>query len=266
MRAFLYLIVLIIYSNLPLSQTKYVNRNDFEEAFEKFSVKGSFLLYDNSNDKFITFDSTRCGERFIPASTFKIFNSLVGLETGLIPDTNYVFKWDGIKRNVVQWNRDLKLRPAFQYSCVPCYQSLARKIGEERMQYYITKNKYGNMDIGGGIDKFWLTGNLRMSQIEQIEFLKNLYFDKLDFSKRSMETVKNIMLVINKPEYKLGVKTGWSIIDGVEYGWYVGYIVKNKKVYFFVTNIECSDLNNEKFGKARTEITNNILKKLSLLD
>jgi beta-lactamase class D len=258
--------ILIFYFYLSQAQTKYINNSDFAKVFDEFNVKGSFLLYDNSNDKFILYDSIRCSQRFIPASTFKIFNSLAGLETGLIPDTNFIFKWDGIKRDVIQWNRDLKLRLAFQYSCVPCYQSLARKIGEERMQNYLIKENYGNMDIGGKIDRFWLTGSLRISQFEQIEFLKKLYFDELGFSKKSMDIVKSIMLEVDKPGYKFGAKTGWSIIEGVDYGWYVGYIIKNKHVYFLAANIECSDRNNEKFGEARKFITEKFLEKLNLLE
>ena len=73
------------------------------------------------------------------------------------PDKD-VFKWDGVKRA----NRGLEQGPhaalAIAVSAFPVYQEIARRIGEERMQKYVDLFDYGNRNIGGGIDQFWVTG------------------------------------------------------------------------------------------------------------
>lgn len=260
-----FLFTTLLFIQITFCQSKYIVKNDLDTVFNNFNVKGSFLIYDLNNDDYILIDSARCLQQFIPASTFKIFNSLVGFETGLISDSNFIFKWDGNKRNIESWNHDLKLRLAFQYSCVPCYQSLAKKIGQKRMQYYVDKENYGNRNIGGGIDQFWLTGDLRISQFEQIKLLKDLYNDKLSFSKRNMEMVKHIMISERNPEYILHSKTGWGIINGINYGWLVGYIEKQNNVYFFALNIESENPGNN-FAENRFLITKEFFRTLNIIN
>ena len=262
MRFFL-LFLLLIASILP--QEKIETKNNLKNFFDDFHVKGSFLLYNLQEDSYTGYNIERCRERFLPASTFKIFNSLVGIETGIIPDSNFVFHWDSTKYQVNNWNQDLILRKAFQYSCVPCYQALARKIGMERMKFYIEKEHYGNEVLTGPIDFFWLNATLKISQFEQIKFLKKLYKEELGFSHTAMQLVKYIMIVENKSGYKLSAKTGWGIsTNELNIGWYVGYLEKDDNVYFFATNIE-SDNPDENFGDARIEITKLILRHMRLL-
>lgn len=238
--------------------------NDFSKYFEEYNVKGSFLLYDMNKDKYLYFDSARCNTRFIPASTFKIFNSLVSLETGVIADENEVIKWDGIKRSIESWNQDLNMRLAIKYSAVWFYQELARRVGQELMQHYIDTVGYGNRDISGGIDRFWLDGGLRISQFEQIEFLKKLYNNSLPFSQRTMNIVKDIMLNEDTPGYRLRAKTGWGDVNNINYGWWVGWVEKNDNAYFFAVNIE-SEEPTDNFIRGRIEITKKILKELNIL-
>lgn len=256
-------ILLLTASIFP--QDKIENKKDLKKIFDYYNVNGSFLFYNLNEDSYISYNVERCRERFLPASTFKIFNSLAGIETGIIPDSNFVFYWDSTKYQVNNWNQDLILRKAFQYSCVPCYQALARKIGIDKMKFYITREHYGNEVLTGPIDYFWLNGTLKISQFEQIEFLKKLYFETLEFSHKTMLLVKNIMLAENKPGYKLRAKTGWGTEkNGLNIGWYVGYLEKDNNVYFFATNIE-SDNPGKEFGNARIVITKQILRKLRLL-
>lgn len=245
-------------------------RPDFKKYFDKYNLNGAFVLYDSNNRKFVRYNSERAKQPLIPASTFKIANSLVGLETGIIPDENFVFKWDGKKRLLAGWEKDFDLKSAFQASCVPCYQELARKIGAERMQKYLNKLKYGNRNISGGIDQFWLTGGLRISPDEEVNFLRKLYAEKLPISKRSQQIVKQIMLQETTPSYKIYGKTGWQadVLDNplgkYSIGWYVGYLEQNGNVYFFATNVE-TDKTQENFASSRTEITKKILKELKLM-
>ena len=117
---------------------------DYATHFDQYDVKGSMVIYDLKSNRTFYYDKERTQKRFSPASTFKIFNSLVGLETGVIPDTSYVIPWDSVKRgNYAPWNRSNSLKSAFKYSVVWYYQELARRVGEERMEKYITANGYG---------------------------------------------------------------------------------------------------------------------------
>lgn len=238
-------------------------RTDFKKYFDEYGHNGCFVLYDLNKDQYIKFNPERCTEQFIPASTFKIFNSLVGLETGAVKDENEIMKWDGEKRFYDAWNQDLNMNDAFKYSAVWFYQELARRVGEEKMQHYININHYGNEDISGGIDKFWLDGGIRISADEQIEFLKRIYKNEVKFSQRSIDILKRIMIYDQNDNYILRAKTGWAIRVKDQVGWFVGYVEKNDNVYFFALNVESK--NPEEGFVSRKEITFKILKELGVL-
>lgn len=238
-------------------------RTDFKKYFDEYGHNGCFVLYDLNKDQYIKFNPERCTEQFIPASTFKIFNSLVGLETGAVKDENEIMKWDGEKRFYDAWNQDLNMNDAFKYSAVWFYQELARRVGEEKMQHYININHYGNEDISGGIDRFWLDGGIRISANEQIEFLKRIYKNEVKFSQRSIDILKRIMIYDQNDNYILRAKTGWAIRVKDQVGWFVGYVEKNDNVYFFALNVESK--NPEEGFVSRKEITFKILKELGVL-
>lgn len=240
-------------------------RNELKKYFDEFHVQGSFVLYDLSSDKYIFCNQEQFKKPFIPASTFKICNSLVGLETGVVKDENFVMKWDGVVRPVVEWNNDQDMKTAFRMSTVWYYQELARRVGGKRMKYWLDKANYGNADTSGGIDSFWLTGGLRITPEQQIGFLRRLYANDLPFTQRAMDIVKKIMIVRDTIDLTLRAKTGWSSQDGQDIGWYVGYLQVKKDVYFFATCIQCANPENPDFARARIEITLRILKELRLL-
>jgi beta-lactamase class D len=250
---------------VSVAQSVWEVRQEFGELFKKFGVAGSFLLYDLKLDKYIAYDSTRCTIGFPPASTFKIFNSLVALETGVAPDEHFVLKWDSVDKGRPSWNQDQDMATAIKNSTVWYYQELARRIGEKRMKEWITKEHYGNMDISGGIDKFWLEGGMRISQHDQIDFLRRLYVGTLHFSKRSMDIVKRIIILKDTTTYTLRGKTGWAQREGTNIGWLVGYLEQNNNTYFYAINIEAPEPAPSSFAASRREITEAILRGLGLL-
>jgi len=233
-------------------------RPELKSNFQGFT--GAFVLYDLNLKRYIRYNPERCAERFIPASTFKIMNSLIGLETGIIPDADYVIKWDGTKYDIPAWNQDHTLRTAIQNSVVWYYQELARRVGEKKMQEYVDAAHYGNQDISGKIDTFWLEGGLRISAEEQVEFLKRLYKGELPFSQRSMNIVKEILVLEKTETSQLSGKTGSAQRVSPPASWFVGYLETKGNVYFFATNIEGLDGTGD---KAR-EIAQNILHDLGL--
>lgn len=239
-------------------------RPDFEHYFQKFNLVGSFTLYDYKASKYIRYNPQRSAQRFIPASTFKIMNSLVGLETGVVTDENFVIKWDGTQFPYSTWNHDQTLQSAITNSVVWYYQEVAQRVGRERMQHYIDAVGYGNQDISGSIDSFWLNGPLRISAEEQINFLVRLYKGDLPFSERTMEIVKKILVIEKTNDYTIRAKTGSGIKVIPPVGWWVGYVEENNNVYFFATTVE-SPRPDDVLTDAKINITRSILKDLGLL-
>ena len=238
---------------------------NFKRHFDNLALNGSIVVYDLNRDKLYQHNRDRNDTAFLPASTYKIPNSLIALETGVIKDDVAILTWDGIERGfngspVEVWNQDLNLRLAFKYSAVWFYQVLARRIGHQRMQDFVNQIEYGNQNIGKqeDIDRFWLEGELRITPKQQIDFLRRLSNNDLPFSPRNIDLVKDIATAEQTPDYVLRGKTGATS----EIGWYVGYLEQNDNVYFFATNLA---LNSENALAARIEVTRMCLQDLGLL-
>jgi beta-lactamase class D len=243
----------------PVSEVK----PELEKYFEGF--KGAFVLYDLNGNHYIRYNPERCAERFIPASTYKIMNSLIGLETGVIPDEKFVIKWDGTQYAIPAWNQDHTLKTAIENSVVWYYQELARRVGKERMQKFVNAVDYGNKDISEDIDTFWLEGGLRISANEQVAFLRRLYQNDLPFSARSVKIVKEILVLEKNDSYKLSGKTGSGQRLIPHEGWFVGYLETKGNVYFFATNIETSNPDGLANGESARRISLNIFQGLVLI-
>lgn len=244
--------------------TTVVETPDLGRHFKKLGLEGSILIYDSKNNRTYEHNPQRNTKAFTPASTFKIFNAMVALETGVIPDDVAVLTWDGIHREIAAWNHDTNLRQAFKDSTVWFYQVLARKAGHERMQQWIDKVGYGNRQIGTAedIDRFWLQGPLKITSKATVEFLQRLHRGELPFKKRTMDLVKDIMVREQTPDYTLRGKTGLLSSTEPNIGWFIGYLEQNNNVYFFATNI---DMRKAEDVPARIEIVRLSLKDLGLL-
>ena len=203
---------------------------------------GSFVLYDPQEDRWKAVHADRAEQALIPASTFKIMNALIALETGVLADEHSVIPWDSVVRPRTELNRDLTLADAFALSAVPHFQYLARTIGAERMQRYLDLVGYGNRDISGGIDQFWLTGGLRISPLQQVEFLIRLQRRQLPFATRAMGTVIRIMERQRTEQYILRGKTGWAEVpEKHNVGWFVGWVERGDRLLFFASVIEANN-------------------------
>lgn len=210
--------------------------------FAEVGTEGTFVAFKPENYLVIASDKVRSGQGQLPASTFKIPNSIIALETGVVADPDKdIFKWDGVKRPIEAWNKDHTLRSAIAASAVPVYQEIARRIGAERMQRYVNLLEYGNRNIGGGIDQFWLTGDLRIDPVQQIDFLERLRRGGLAVSQRSQQLTREILSVEKAGEAVIRYKTG---LLGAErgkpsLGWVVGWAEKGKDVTVFAMNMDC---------------------------
>ena len=240
---------------------------DLGDAFTDAGTAGTFALFDPSDGgRIVVTDRERAEATFLPASTFKIPNALIALETGVVADADgTMFPWDKAVRDFDAWNQDHTLRTAFKASAVPVFQDIARKIGPERMQQYVNAFDYGNRDIGGApIDTFWLNGNLRISALQQIDFLQRLYRGELQVSKQNQEIVRDIMYLELTEFGTLRGKTGAvgiGVAPGAKatLGWLVGWLEHGpSKPYFFALNL---DVHEPKHMAMRLPLVKTLLKR-----
>jgi beta-lactamase class D len=216
-------------------------RDGLARRFYDVGTVGTFVAYKTDDYLIIASDRDRSGTAQLPASTFKIPNSIIALETGVVADPDKdIFKWDGVKRSIEAWNKDHTLRSAIAASAVPVYQEIARRIGQERMQKYVDLFEYGNRDIGGGIDQFWLTGNLRIDPMQQVDFVDRLRRGVLPVSKRSQDLARDILPVTKVGDATIRFKTG---LLGAEtgkpsLGWLVGWVEKGSDRTVFALNLD----------------------------
>lgn len=223
--------------------------NSLEKYFKENNVRGCFGLYNNATNQFTFYNKKRFTDSsFLPASTFKIVNSLIGLQTGVISSDSMVIKWDSVERSVPGWNKDLTMYEAFRVSAVPYFQEVAKRIGKERMEFWLDTVNYGAgpkdtaFRINTAIDTFWLDNTLKITPDEQLGLMKLLYFNQLPFFKAYQEKVKAAMLFENKTQYRLGYKTGWAKKEnGDHLAWVVGWVEENNHPYFFVLNLESAE-------------------------
>ena len=212
--------------------------------FDEYHVTGTFGMFDNGQAQFTIYNLRRFTDSaYLPASTFKIVNSLIGLQTGVISTEKMVIPWDGVVRSNPEWNKDLTMEQAFKLSAVPYYQEVARRIGKDTMQHWLDSlgyaSKYGRAVIKNDIDSFWLDNNIKITADEQLGLVKTLYFEQLPFQKRVQTVVKNVMVQEKNSNYTLAYKTGWGYKeDGKSIGWIVGWEEENRHPYFFVLQIE----------------------------
>ena len=221
----------IDYANAEKKNTS-VKKLRVEEFFK--NQEGTFVLRDIQKEKTFVYNKERANQRFAPQSTFKVPNSLIGLQVGAVEDEYDIKYWDGIEREIPVWNQDHTLGSAMRHSVVWYYQDMARDIGENQMEQWVRAISYGNQDISGGIDQFWLSSSLKISPVEQANLMETLYKENLPFDQDVMKTVKRMMVQDEGDEYTLYGKTG----QGSGIGWFVGFIETKGQSYSFATNIE----------------------------
>ncbi|WP_181233010.1 class D beta-lactamase [Enhygromyxa salina] len=261
------------------------HRPELAERITAAGYRGAIVILDPAAATLIVSDPELAERQFIPASTFKIPNSLIALETGVADSPDFTLKWDGVQRWASSWNRDHDLRSAFAVSAVWYYQELARRIGEARMAEWVSAAEYGNADISGGVDAFWLNGALRISPREQVEFLQRLHTGASPFSPTTVARFLDDVMIYaprpgewaGTPERSVRAKTGWaksehftdSVTAGFEgnLGWFVGSFERpdGPRVYF-ATLLLTPEPAPDSFADDRPTLTAAALRELGYLD
>lgn len=250
-------VVIMCMSLVPvLAPRAWCDDADLAKLFVDKKIEGTIVISELNGSNVYLYNELRANRPFVPASTFKIPNTLIALEAGVVSEKE-VIKWDGKDKGVEAWNCNQTLDTAFRSSCVWFYQELARRIGTDRYKAYLDKISYGNAKPGPELTTFWLEGDLKISAVEQVGFLKKLYREDLPFSSSTYKILKRIMIVEQTPAYTIRAKSGWAARVNPQQGWYVGYVETRGQVWFFATNLEIRKKGDEALRK---EITMEALK------
>lgn len=208
------------------------------QLFRNSGVTGTFVLYDVAQHRLTGHNQERAYTQLIPASTFKIANTLIGLSVGSVKSIDEILPFGGKAQPVKAWEKDMSLREAIAMSNVAIYQVLARRIGLEHMRDFLVKMHYGNGEIGTVVDRFWLVGPLKISAVEQTEFLASLAHGTLPFTTSQQESVRESIELEHENDWTLYGKTGWENFPNSGVGWWVGWVKKSGNVYAFALNLD----------------------------
>lgn len=233
---------------------------DLHNIFKGY--KGSFVLYDSTENTWRIYDKDNAVTRISPASTFKIYSALYGLESGTITPEQSLIRWNGQNYVYNLWNADQTLESAMQNSVTWYFQTLDQRASLSDIEKYVQEIGYGNQIVEGDIASYWLNSSLKISPVEQVQLLKKLYNNEFEFAPENIKAVKNAISLYTTDEGTLSGKTGTEEVNGQNTsGWFIGYIEKNGHTYFFSTNIQSNQLAS---GPAATELTFMILSDLGL--
>jgi len=232
----LYALVFLLLVNYS-SASEWRDSEKIESLFQDAEINGTFVVYDVRADQLIGHNRARAETRYIPASTFKVPHSLIGLSVGAVKDVDEILPFGGKPQPFTSWEQDMGLRAAIKISNVPIYQELARRITLSRMKNELGKIQYGNGKTGDLVDNFWLVGPLEISAREQVNFLALLAQGKLPFSDEIQQQVRDILLLERQDDWALYGKTGWASVTEPGIGWWVGWVIKQDNIYSFALNL-----------------------------
>lgn len=221
---------------------------DGADVFAEAGVEGVFVRHNPMTTCIESTDPSFAGKAFRPQSSFKIAHAMIGLEVGAISGTDHLWRWDGSPQALSAWEQDLDLEGALTESCVPCFQDVARRIGTERMDSFLSRLRYGNAQTGGAIDTFWLTGPLRISPIQQVDFVRRSLTGELPIREAHVQAVWRMLRRDSDDSGQFHGKTGLGRQDERAIGWLVGYFEHAGQLWPYATflrSLEGTDTNAE---------------------
>ena len=226
------------------------------------SFDGSFVLYDNHLDSWKIYNLEEANKRIPPDSTYKIYDALLGLESGIITPEHSSMAWNGEHFSYSAWENDQDLNSAMQNSVNWYFQTMDSQLGLNKIQEFLNEIEYGNQTTSSNLKLYWSDFSLKISPIEQVELLKKFNTNGFHLHSQNVLSVKNAIKIVGTSDGTFYGKTGTGCIDGQDInGWFIGYIETSDNIYYFATNIQ-SDSNAT--GKKALEITSAILKKLHI--
>ncbi|WP_018931952.1 BlaR1 family beta-lactam sensor/signal transducer [Gracilibacillus lacisalsi] len=239
--------------NFDNKQTVYEDLSTFFSGYD-----GSFVLYDLQKAQYLIYNKDKSVLRVSPNSTYKVYSALFALESGVITQQHTSLEWNENTYPHESWNQNQNLFTAMENSVTWYFQKLDKRIGKERIQANFQKIHYGNQNVSGGIEDYWLESSLKISPIEQVQTLKDFYTNQFGFNEKNVELIKDAIKLEMKDNVTLYGKTGTGTVNDKNVnGWFIGYVETKSNTYFFATNIE-NDHHAQ--GSIAADITKSILK------
>ena len=245
-------------STSPKGKTKALELDTFFEGYA-----GSFVLYQPSSDTWSIYGEEESRTRISPDSTYKIYSALLALEKGTITPDSSILSWKEEVYPFESWNQDQDLKSAMKNSVNWYFQELDSRAGLSSIQGFLDQIGYGNSDVSAGPETFWMESSLKISPIEQVRLLADLYDNTFGFQESSIQAVKEALCIAEENGYTLYGKTGTGNIDGKDKnGWFTGYVETHGVPSFFAVNIRGED---HADGATASRIALEILAQMQLL-
>ena len=223
---------------------------------------GSFVLYDQSADRWNIYNMDHASTRVSPNSTYKIYDALLGLESGIITPEHSTFTWNGEPYPFNSWEADQDLTSAMHNSVNWYFQAIDSQAGFEAVRTFLQTINYGNQNTGTNLNLYWTDFSLKISPIEQVELLQDFYQNNFHFDNKNIQAIKKALLLSTTSSGSLYGKTGTGRVNGKDVnGWFIGYIETANNTYYFATNIQSSS---DATGSQATEITESVLSNLGI--
>lgn len=224
--------------------------------------EGSFVMYDLEQRAWSIYNKNYATLRVSPDSTYKIYDALIGLESGVISPEQSEILWDGTNYYFDAWNTDQNLFTAMRNSVTWYFQALDHKVGFQAVKDFIQEINYGNQNMTGSFSSYWMESSLKISPIEQVELLKKFHCDEFSVSSENIRTVKDSICLYSSPEASFYGKTGSGRVNDQDVnGWFIGYIETSGHTYYFSSNIQGES---GATGTAASEIALSILSDLQI--
>lgn len=217
---------------VALGDLEAVERDDLSSIFTDAGVDGTFVLYDVHAGSAVLVGAEQARERAVPASTFKLPNTLIALETRVVSDIDEVVFAEG--------EGDSSLREALPTTDVTVHHEIAHRIGYDRMSTWVDRFDYGNRQVGedGEPGRFWVEGPLEISAVEQATFLAALARSELPVDVEHQEALQESVALEEGDGYRLFGRTGLGAEADPSPGWWVGWVEVEDGLYTFALRLD----------------------------
>ena len=268
MRFLLFLIFALLLGISCSFTQKNIEQNERLNFLHKsMGVKSTIIVYNQQKNKLITNDTIAYKEMYSPNSTFYLYESLIGLESGNIKDSADIYSWDFVRYPNENWNQDQNLSVALKHQTEWYFKQVAKTIDTSKMQSWLNLMGYGNKDISGGIDQFWKNNSLKISIKQQFDLFKRLYYYNLPFSFDYLKFIRKTFVknrLTNKNLYSFKTK---GMNNNKPMIWYLGYVEFLNNTYLVVHCVEMnSRKRNKYFSTIQSELLFSSLKELGIID
>ncbi|GMU43100.1 MAG: class D beta-lactamase [Xanthomonadales bacterium] len=229
---------------------------------------GALEIYDAQSKLSFRVNTPRLSERLPPCSTYLLPHFAIALGTGVLRSSDSRIEFDAARHPESanwpsSWRRDQTYASALKDSVQWYAQELSVRMGSERLQRNLKRIKYGNADVGGGLERFWMS-SLRVSAFEQLDFLRAFRDGKLGFNPGVTRLLQEALVIERTPDYTIYGKYGsCPQTDDSYLGWLVGYVEKPGKVWYYALNLDGKSL--AEFAGARLQIVKGAMQELGFL-